>query len=204
MATYTWVDLDIPEAEILADLNGVSFDLSSTRELANMLKAEMAMELPNWQLFDPLSTAIAIRYSRSFVSGVRARLSNADLEILSDVQRSAHERLRLFRDKHIAHSVNTFEDNQPRANYCRERVGEEGITSISCSHSRVTGLSLQDIDDVIELTTVILNRIDCRMTQEKERLLKIVRNMPIATVLGGQQKGFVVNTRARIDKSRKR
>ena len=134
----------------------------------------------------------------------RERLGNKDLAILSDAQRTAHEKLRLFRDKHIAHSVNAFEDNQPRANYCQERVGDEGITSIGCSHARVMGLSPQDLDDVVELTTLMLKHVESRMSQEQKRLLKIVRDMPLETVLAGQQKAFVVNNRTRIDKARKK
>ena len=34
-----------------------------------------------------------------------------------------------------------------------ERVQEEGITSIECRHERVSGLSGQDLENVVELTT---------------------------------------------------
>jgi hypothetical protein len=204
MATYTYVDLNIPEGALLADLNGVFVDLSSARELAETLKNEMAAERPNWQLVEPYSTAIAVRYSRPFVTGVRTRLGEEDLVVMTEAQRTAHERLRAYRDKHIAHSVNAFEDNQPRANYCLERVREEGITSIGCSHGRVAGLSSEHLDDVIELTTLMLRHVEARMSQEQARLLELVREMPLDVVLSGEQKAFVIDRNTRIDKARRK
>jgi hypothetical protein len=44
MVTYTWVDLNIAEGALLADLNGVSADLSSARDMAGALKKEMEEE----------------------------------------------------------------------------------------------------------------------------------------------------------------
>jgi hypothetical protein len=202
MATYTWVDLNISEGALLADLNGVSVDLRGARDLAETLKSELVAEKPNWKLVEPYSTAIVVRYSRPFVTGVRTRLGEEDLFVMTEAQRTAHERLRAYRDKHVAHSVNAFEDNQPQARYCLERVREEGITSIGCSHGRVSGLSSKDIEDVIELTTLMLKHVEARMFQEQARLLVLVREMPLDDVLSGEQKAFSIDSNTSIDKAR--
>jgi hypothetical protein len=131
MATYTYADLNIPESADLADLNGVSIDLSDAREMARTLQKEMGSGQLNMQLVEVYSIAIVIKYSRPFVTGVRARLGEDVLAILNAEQREAHERLRAYRDKHIAHSVNAFEENLPRANYCLERVLVEGMVSVA-------------------------------------------------------------------------
>ncbi len=204
MTTYTWADLNIPEAALLADLNGVSVDLSSARDMAELLKEALDSGSPKWEIVEPYSIAVAVRYSRPFVTGVRTRLGEKDLTIFSPEQRDAHERLRAYRDKHIAHSVNEFEENLPRANYCEERVQVEGITSIGCSHSRVAGLSPRDLASVVELSTLMLKHVDSRMAQEKARLLSIVREMPLDAVLAGGQKGFLVDEKTPIDKRRKK
>lgn len=204
MATYTWVDLNIPEGALLADLNGVSVDLTGARDMAQLLKDALDSGRPKWEIVEPYSVAIAVRYSRPFVTGVRTRLDENDLAIFSPEQRGAHDRLRAYRDKHVAHSVNAFEENLPRANYCAERVHEEGITSIGCGHSRVAGLSPRDLQNVVELSTIMLKNVEARMAQEQERLLVIVRAMPLESVLGGGQKAFVADRKTRIDKPRKR
>jgi hypothetical protein len=83
--------------------------------------------------------------------------------------------------------VNAFEDNQPVARYWVERVKEEGITSVECNHTRVSGLSSKDVEAVIELTTAMLSYVDTRLKEEKENVLELVRNMPTEEVLSGSK-----------------
>lgn len=185
MATNTFVEIDLPEAADLADLTGIEVDLETARNFAQMLKSVFESEKPDWTLVDPLSTAILTRYNRAFVTGVRARLGEEALQMLSGPQREKHLRFRSFRDKHIAHSVNAFEDNQPVARYWIERVKEEGIVSVECNHTRVAGLSSDDVEAVIDLTTVMLAHVKVRLKDEKAKVLEIVRKMPIEEVLAG-------------------
>ena len=204
MATHTWVDLNIAEAATLADLHGVSWDLRNARDWAKELLAKMFAAPPNLLAIEPLSVAIAVMYSRPFVTGVRRPLGKADLAILTAEQRIAHDHLRAYRDKHVAHSVNAFEDNQPRAQYCIERVTAEGITSIGCGGARVLGMNSQDLNNVVELAEVMLKHVETRMADEQQRLLEIVRQMPLDQVLAGGQKSFKVNRGAKVHASRKR
>ena len=187
MGTNTFVEIDLPEAADLADLTGIQVDLATARDFAQMLKKIFESKKPDWNLVDPLSTAVLVRYSRLFVTGVRARLGEEALQTLSGPQREKHIRLRAFRDKHIAHSVNAFEDNQPVARYWVERVKEEGITSVECNHTRIAGLSSDDVEAVIELTTVMLSYVDARLKEEKAKVLEIVRKMPAEEVLSGSK-----------------
>jgi hypothetical protein len=193
MATHTWVDLKIPEAERLADLAGISFDLQRAREFAQLLVAEFSASKPNWGLVEPLSIAAVVMYSRPFMTGVRLRLGEDDLKGLTAEQRAAHEHLRAYRDKHAAHSVNVFEENIPRANYCVERVREEGITGISYGSGRIISLSGADSKALIDLTKTLETHVQALITAEQKRLLPIVRGMPLETVLAGGQKAFVAS-----------
>lgn len=203
MATNTFIEIDLPEAADLADLTGIHYDLESARSFAQTLKRMFESGTPNWELVDPLSTAILVRYSRPFVKGVRKWLGDESLHALTGPQRAKHQRLRDFRNKHIAHSVNAFEDNQPIARYWLERVHEKGITSVECNHTRITGLSSADLEDVIELTTAILSYVESCLTQEKAKVLDVVRKMPIDRVLSGGRKGPALPDLKKIDKSRK-
>lgn len=202
MATHTWVDLRIAEAARLADLSGISWDLRSAREFAEILTAEFLAVKPNWAFVEPLSIAIAVMYSRPFMKGARRWLGNKDLAILTPDQRAAHDHLRFYRDKHVAHSVNGFEENIPRAQYCVERVKDEGITAIGHGGGRVTGLSGAELNAVIELTTVLQAYVDTAIVKERQRLLKLVRKMPLEEVLAGGQKAFVTDA-AKISERRK-
>jgi hypothetical protein len=204
MATYTWADLRIAEAERLADLSGILCDLRTARNFAEMLAAEFAAEKPNWGIVEPLSIAVAVMYSRPFMKGARLWLGEKDLAILTPDQRTVHDDLRFYRDKHVAHSVNAFEENIPRAQYCVERVKDEGITAIGYGGGRVTGLSGTQVTAVIELTAVLRTYVEAEISKEEQRLLEIVRKMPIEDVLAGGQKVFLVDSKTKANERRKR
>ena len=164
----------------------------------------MESEKPDWRLVEPLSIAVAVAYSRAFTTGVRTRLDDADLAALTPKQRDAHDRLRAYRDKHVAHSVNAFEHNQPRAHYWAERVEAEGIVAVGCSHGRVFSLSTRDIENVAALTTTLLAHVEARIAGEQARLLEIVRKIPLSQVLSGGHGAFRLDKNAPVDKVRKR
>ena len=100
--------------------------------------------------------------------------------------------------------MNPLEENIPRANYCVERVKEEGITGISYGGGRVVSLSGVDVAAIIELTTLLQGHVESQIVAEQARLVPIVRSMPLDQVLAGGQKAFVVDTRAKVAERRKR
>jgi hypothetical protein len=102
------------------------------------------------------------------------------------------------------HTRNAFEENQPVARYWVERVKEEGVVAVECNHARVAGLRTAGLNDVIELTTVMLTYVDDCLCQEKARLLEIVRRMPLDKVLTGTQKAFAIDESRKIGKRRKK
>ena len=123
---------------------------------------------------------------------------------MTPIQRLRHKHFDSLRNKHIAHSVNAFEENVVRAYYCEERVRDEGITSISYRHSRISSLSSPELHGLIELTTVMLGHVESLIRKEQERLLVIVRNMDLDIVLKGGQKAFLSNPNVQLDKPRKK
>ena len=183
MATNSFVEIDIPEAAELADLSGVLLDFEATKRFAVQLKIMLAEENPEYSSWEPMTTAILVRYSRPFANGRRQRLREEDLRTLSSTQRKSHDRFRNWRDKHIAHSVNVFEDNQPVARYWVERFDDEGFTSVECNSHQLVGLSSSDIDQVIELTSHFIEYLKPRIRAEKKKVLTIVRTMPKEDVL---------------------
>jgi len=191
MATYDYVDLKIPDAKLAADLNGISFDLRRARYFAEQLISELQSRSTNWSMVEPLSIAISVTYARAFSTGVRRWLSESDLQILSSEQRSAHDYIYEYRNKHVAHSVNEFEENLARAYYCIERVQDEGISSIGYGGGRVSGLSERDAHAVVELTNIFEKHLEQQIADENKRLLELVRLMPIRDVLSMGKEVFV-------------
>ncbi len=55
---------------------------------------------------------------------------------------------------------------------------------------RRKGLSGAEAETIIELSSILEKQIQKQIDTERERLLPIVRSMPLETVLGGGQKAF--------------
>lgn len=207
MATHTFVHFEHDEASALARLASISFDLRSTIQLCEYFEAQCAAAehgYPPSEIIDAFSTAILVRYSRAFLTGVRRGLGEDALAVLSSTQRDNHERLRAFRDKHVAHSVNAFEDTKVQARYCEERVHTEGITSVSAAHYRVMGLSSGDVEDVADLCRTLTAYVDAESERERRRLLEFVRSMPPADVLSMPSSPTLAPDHSKIGKRRKR
>ena len=126
MVTHTYVNIDLKEAAYLADLTGIESDLRSTIELCNKLLDISDISDQNIHLIDALSTIISVRYSRSFVSGVRKKLNIRNIESITEKLLKEHARILAIRNKHIAHSVNAFEENQVVGYYIEESPEEKG------------------------------------------------------------------------------
>lgn len=186
MAIHTFVHYEGDEAALLARLASIQYDLRSAIMLCEYLQDECKRSpdsYPGSEIIDAFSTAILVRYSRAFVTGVRQGLGADALAHLNDDQRESHERIRAFRDKHIAHSVNSFEETKIQARYCEERVRKEGITGISLEHYRVIGLSLDDVEAIVDVSKTLLAYVDAQIKQEQQKVLSVVRALPLDQVL---------------------
>ena len=179
MATNSFIEFCLDEAQTLADYTGISFDLQTAREFATTILEETRKPAPNFSLSDPFMVATIIRYARTFAGGVRLKLYEEAAAILTDQQRAKHDYFMTVRDKYIAHSVNSFEESQPVARYWVEQVKEDGITSIECNHRRIVGLGEQDFIDIIDLASTWLKYVQEKLSEEKARLLPIVRKIPL-------------------------
>lgn len=205
MATHTFVHFDHEEAAELSQLESIRHDLVSTVHLCEFFAAQCAQSEHGYacsEITDAFSTAILIRYSRAFVSGVRRGLGEDALQALTPEQRANHEHFRAFRDKHIAHSVNAFEDTKIQARFCLERVEQEGITGVSAAHYRVVGLCSKDISDILQLCSVLLKYLDGAIQVEKMRVLNVLRAMPVAEVLSRPSAPLLVPDHSKVSKRR--
>ena len=183
MATFKFVDVDLTEAKPLADLSGAATDLKSARDLAKYLADQIASGTADLEIVDAFSTSILVRYARPFMTGVRAKLGEDTLKNLTPEQTQLHDKFIAWRNKHMAHSVNPFEDNHVVAYYTKETVAETGIDNISVQQDRLVGLCMQDLEDMQKLADTVLAAVNARIDAEKSRVLEIVRAKPVAEVI---------------------
>jgi len=165
MATHVYVTLEIEEARYLADLIGIEYDLDTTIEWCNQFDRVKTDRHLFW-LVEPLTTAILIRFFRAFGGGVRHKSTNFLLSTLGEVEKEQYNYFKDIRDKHAAHSVNEFEDNEVKAYYTQELI-EKGVNNIGEGCNRVIGLSASDIDSIRNICVTLVEKIKSEKITEK-------------------------------------
>src|SRR5215469_96874 len=88
MATNAFIELNLAEANKLADYTSIEYDLRTAREFAATMVSEYQKPSPNYSLCDPFMVAAIIRYARAFSEGVRLKLYEEGVSTLTDEQRS--------------------------------------------------------------------------------------------------------------------
>jgi hypothetical protein len=180
MATHTFEEFWLPEADLYASLIGVRNDLRSAQHLCDYLESQFENNYPPTEIIDAFSTAILIRYFRAFPPlGVRRWPWEKALDTLSTELKSKHDILFHLRSKHVAHSVNDLEEHRLQARYTLERFESEGVTSIAAASYTLSGLSSQDISDIRALCSSILKFVEDALLIEGAKLLPIVRSMTL-------------------------
>jgi hypothetical protein len=179
MATNSFIEFRLDEAQALADYTSIAFDLRTACDFAIAMLEENQKPAPNFSLCDPFMVATIIRYASAFSGGVRLKFHEAAVSVLTEQQRANHAHFMHVRDKYIAHSVNAFEESEPVARYWVESLQQEGITAIECNHRHIVGLSEQDLKDIIDLASTWLQYVQQKLREEKASLLPIVRKIPL-------------------------
>lgn len=131
------VEINFDEAKILADLGAIVQNLGSTIKICSRLKKMLKEGSEDSLLIESLWTTALIKYSRCFKSGKRFGLDESILDGLKGEPHKVHKLYLNMRDKHIAHSVNPFEQMQvglilsPKDSHEKKVVG---VATLSMRH----------------------------------------------------------------------
>ena len=179
MADYRYVNLNIPEACLLADLVSQAEDLQATADWCDLALAEFSKGSSVVGLREALTNAAVVRYSRCFADGVRANITNSVLEGLPENQNKDHEFFIALRNKYIAHSVNAFEETKIVAYLVPEDVGPRGIETIGRQHLRLASLAAQDFYRLKALSLELHRQVSLIIHEEERKVLDAARKLPV-------------------------
>ena len=202
-----FVDINIKEAYRLADLAGIRDDLEATEEICNLLlKEEMEIkeDTVDFIMSQALSAAALVSYARVFKQSVRAKglpkeIKNMIPEELCEIHQWAIN----LRDKHVAHSVNAFEDNQVVASLFPEEHGHKGIFRITVFRSRLAALGNKNVIDLKTLCATLIKQIDNLIKEEESNVLEAARLIPIDQLYALQPTSTPLPNRSDVAKPRK-
>jgi hypothetical protein len=100
-----------PEAAHLADLQGIDHDLQTALSCCAFLDQQTGKNRRDLVTWDAVGSHAVIQYARCFAKGGRGSLQHHLLAAAPEELARAHEFFIDLRNKHIAHSVNCFEEN---------------------------------------------------------------------------------------------
>lgn len=175
MANWRSVAFQPPEAQKLADLAGVETDLREVEDYCLRFLDEQQKEQPDWKLLEIICAAALIRYGRAFGSGIRSAVPPEVMEELGPHLREQHDYFQAARDKWIAHSVNTFEENQVCAWLTPPERGPIGVYGITVRQQRVTSLGHEAIAVLGSLAKEVREGVERASKIEKAKVLAIAQ-----------------------------
>ena len=179
MAVWRFVDLNIPEACLLADLASQANDLQATADICDLALVEFAKKPLVLGLLEALTSGAVVKYARCFASGVRTTFPSSVLEELPENQNRDHDYFIALRSKYIAHSVNVFEETQIVAYLVPEESGPRGVASISVQDYRLVSLGADDFNRLKALSLELRRRINILIEEEKRKVLDAARKLPV-------------------------
>lgn len=132
--------------------------------------------------WEALSTAACVAYARCFLSGVRQSLDAEELNATDPTLRTGHEFVVALRNKHVAHSVNAFEQNSVTVSVGADCVSSAEIEAVTPRHQRQTGLSFDFPAKLKILAEWWLRRVSEEVSRERELVLQVARGTPLAEI----------------------
>ena len=179
------VQITLTEAETLADLYGIGYDLDESTRLCMKAVALCKEEPVDYRLVEAVVTAALVRYFRCLSTGVRLGIKVADLVSLTQEDQEIHQYLKNLRDKYVVHSVNPFENSYVIA-MATERDGEQlPITSLSPGNHRVL-LSGETASTLLGLVRKVRDINDAKIAIERDRVLEILQSRPLEEIHRGE------------------
>ncbi len=168
-----------PEVRRLASLEGAEIDMCAVVDVCIRLEALSDISKSDVVLWEALSSAVVVRYGRCFNKGVRVSLPHNVILAASTEMETTHAFVSFLRDKHVAHSVNPFEENDVAVQIGDHFVSSMEITSVTTAHGRVLGLSFDMPTQLKELAEWWLAWIRTEKEVERNRLLAYVKTIPL-------------------------
>ena len=119
-------------------------------------------------IWEALSAAAVVRYARCFNSGKRDRLKHDLFNAAPQHVKEAHEYFIAVRSKHVAHSVNVFEENDVTVTVNADRFVGSMLGGTSCpkTYGRFLARATQGFaarGEQIEVEDVIAKRADAKV-----------------------------------------
>jgi hypothetical protein len=173
--SYANYPIRLEGAALFASLEGIKNDLFRVAQYCRYLHDHGVFKL-DFLVWEAMSVAAVIAYARCFGPGVRAPLPKDFFDQAPYYLLAAHEHFIALRSKHIAHSVNAYEENIPSAQVGSHFQSAAEIEHLHVTQSRVIGLATDEPEKLLELVAWANAKIELMVAEEKAKLLPLVQS----------------------------
>jgi len=171
--------VDYEEAKKLADLGAIVQDLRFTMETCSRLKKLLKENSQDSLLIESMWTAALIRYARCFASGKRFGLSESIFDGLMGEPHEVHKMYIDLRDKHIAHSVNPFEQMEVGLVLSPQSSHERKIIGVATMSMRYICSDVEGVHQLGLLSKVLLEKVIQIAKEYEKKTLEKGESIPL-------------------------
>jgi len=171
--------VDFEDARMLADLGAIAQDLGAVMETCSRLKELLKDNSQDHLLVEALWTTALIKYARCFTDSKRFGLSESLFQGLQGDPVGAHRLYINLRNKHVAHSVNPFEQMEVGAVLAPLETNERKVIGVATLAMRHICSDLEGVHQLGCLSKVVLQKV-CALAKECEgKVLDQIKQMPL-------------------------
>lgn len=173
--------VDCEEAKKLADLASIHQDLifvsRSLKRLLQLLKEGSKNEL----LIQALWSVALVAYVRCFSEGRRSNLSE---DVFKDIAGATetHRFYKNLRDKHIAHSVNPFEQVFVGLVLSPQDSPKREVLGVSTLSQKLISTSIEGVETLLKLVSVAGREVVKRAKDQERMVLQKGKEVPIESL----------------------
>lgn len=173
--------VEYKEAEVLADLASIKQDLTFTRDTLIRLIQLLKGGSKDHILIQSYWTAALVSYVRSFSTGKRYALT-ADIYKHLDGAIDCHNYYKDMRDKHIAHSVNPFEQVTVDVQLSKLNSIKKEVLGVAVLTMKFLVPTIGGVEDFLRLVSVALKEVVDKCKEYETKVLNVAKSLPIDTL----------------------
>ena len=176
---YPIATVDFEEAQKLADLGAILQDLKFTMATCLKLENRINEQSDDSLLIESLWTAALIRYARCFATGKRYGLDETIFEGLEGEPIKTHKFYIDLRSKHIAHSVNPFEQMEVGLMLSPKTQKNKEIIGVATLSMRQITLNEQGVHQLGLLSKALVEKVAELGKRYEGKVLEKGKKIPI-------------------------
>ena len=163
--------IEFEEAGKLADAASIFQDLGLVLDVLSRLRDLVEEEEPDQIAVQSYWTTALVTYVRCFTTGKRVGLSESIFEGIQGHEQPAvevHRHFKALRDKHIAHSVNPFEQVEIGAVLSPPGAQNRKVEGVATLSMRLISLDAEGVDSLHELARIARQKtaVECQRLQD--------------------------------------